>query len=76
MKAPPKQVLIGQQAMASATDEHLWMAKHVADFLNVSLSWVYMHADAGNIPSLRICGCLRFVPADVRAFALASRNAA
>jgi excisionase family DNA binding protein len=56
--------------MTSMPTESLWTWKQVADFLQVSRSWVYQKAEANVLPSLRICGTLRFDPAAVRAFAL------
>jgi len=52
--------------------EALWDAKDVAAFLKVSRSWVYLHADAKNdkLPSVRIGSLRRFIPAQVRAWAL------
>ena len=58
--------------MSSGTipDEPLWTAKDVAAYLKVSQSWVYSHAEDGSLPSVKICGLRRFVPAQVRAYAL------
>jgi len=52
-----------------ATPEPLWDAKDVAAFLKVSRSWVYLHAEAGTLPSVKVGGLRRFVPAHVRAWA-------
>jgi excisionase family DNA binding protein len=52
------------------TSEPLWTAKDVAAFLRVSPSWVYLHAEAGDLPSVRIGGLRRFVPDAIRAYAL------
>jgi hypothetical protein len=49
--------------------EPLWTAKDVADYLKASTSWVYLHADDGTLPSLRIAGLRRFIPEQIRAFA-------
>jgi excisionase family DNA binding protein len=48
--------------------EPLWDAKDVAAFLKVSRSWVYLHAEAGTLPSVRIGGLRRFLPEQIRAF--------
>lgn len=48
----------------------LWTAREVATFLKCSTSWVYLHSEAGTLPSVRICGLRRFVPAEVAAWAL------
>jgi excisionase family DNA binding protein len=50
--------------------EPLWDAQDVAAYLKVSRSWVYLHADDGTLPSVRIGGLRRFVPEQIRAFAL------
>jgi hypothetical protein len=47
----------------------LWTAEDVAAYLQASRSWVYQKAEAAVLPSLRVCGLLRFDPAVVRAFA-------
>ncbi len=49
--------------------DRLWTVADVARYLGVSKSWVYHHAEAGDLPSLRICGLLRFDPDAIRAFA-------
>ena len=49
--------------------EPLWTAKDVADYLRASRSWVYLHAEDGTLPSLRIGGLRRFIPEQIRAFA-------
>lgn len=51
-------------------NEGLWTAKETAAFLKVSVSWIYLHAAAGTLPSVRIVGLRRFIPAQVRAFAV------
>jgi excisionase family DNA binding protein len=40
----------------------LWDARDVASYLKASRSWVYHQAEAGQLPSLRIGGLLRFDP--------------
>lgn len=57
-------------------DEPLWTSRDVAAFLAVSRSWVYLHAEGGTLPSVRICGLRRFIPSEIRAWALAQREAA
>jgi excisionase family DNA binding protein len=54
---------------ASGRFEVLWTAEDVAAYLKASRSWVYQKAEAGVLPSLRVCGLLRFEPATVRQFA-------
>lgn len=53
--------------------ESLWDAQDVARFLKVSRSWVYQKAEAGELPSLRVGGLVRFEPATVRAWARGER---
>jgi hypothetical protein len=53
----------------STDDSTLWTARDVAAFLKASLSWVYLHADAGTLPSVKVVGLRRFIPAQVKAFA-------
>lgn len=55
-----------------ATDaprERLWTAADVAAFLQASRSWVYLHAEDGTLPCVKLHGLLRFDPARIRAFA-------
>lgn len=55
--------------MSSDGSETLWTAKEVAAFLKVSRTWVYFHAEAGTLPSLKFQGLRRFIPAQIKAFA-------
>jgi excisionase family DNA binding protein len=48
--------------------EGLWDARDVCKFLKTSRSWVYHQAEAGKLPSIKLGGLLRFVPADIRNF--------
>ena len=54
---------------AEEVQEALWGANDVARYLKASRSWVYHHAEAGDLPCLRVGGLLRFNPETVRAFA-------
>jgi hypothetical protein len=45
----------------------LWDARDVARFLGVHRNWVYLQAEAGTIPCVRIGGLLRFEPDTIRA---------
>jgi hypothetical protein len=47
----------------------LWDARDVARFLNASRNWVYLQAEIGKIPSIRIGGLLRFDPEKIKAIA-------
>src|SRR5205823_6674789 len=49
--------------------EPLWDARDVAAYLKASRSWVYMKAEAGQLPCIRIGGLLRFHRSAVEAFA-------
>jgi len=51
------------------TAESLWTARDVAEYLKASLSWVYLHADDGTLPSVKIGGLRRFIPEQIRAHA-------
>jgi excisionase family DNA binding protein len=50
--------------------ERLWTADDVAEFLGVSVSWVYQAARNAAIPCLKIGNSLRFVPQRVHAWTL------
>jgi excisionase family DNA binding protein len=53
--------------VAPEVPETLWDANDVARYLKASRSWVYMRAEAGQLPSVRIGGLLRFKPSAIRA---------
>jgi excisionase family DNA binding protein len=53
--------------------ESLWTVAEVAEYLRVSVSWVYLHAGASDLPCLRVGGLKRFHPAAVRAYARGER---
>lgn len=59
---------------ASGEEENLWTAIEAAAYLKVSPRWMLQGAGAGIVPHRRIPGrvrcCVRFVPAEIRAFAL------
>jgi excisionase family DNA binding protein len=40
----------------------LWKVADVAQFMNMSVSWVYKEAEAGRLPCIRIGASLRFRP--------------
>lgn len=53
-------------------DEGMWTAKEAAAYLKVSTRWVYEFAAKGLVPHRQIPGRqrgVRFVPAEIRAFA-------
>jgi excisionase family DNA binding protein len=49
-------------ALYHLQDSRLWDARDVASYLKASRSWVYHQAEAGQLPSMRIGGLLRFDP--------------
>ncbi len=55
--------------MTDLSAPRLWDANDVARYLRVSRSWVYHRVDAGQLPSLRVGGLVRFDPDVVQAFA-------
>ncbi|WP_235969504.1 helix-turn-helix domain-containing protein [Anaeromyxobacter diazotrophicus] len=58
-----------QSSQGDNENEPLWDARDVAGFLKVSRSWVYSHTEDGTLPSVRIGGLRRFIPAHIRSFA-------
>jgi predicted DNA-binding transcriptional regulator AlpA len=54
-------------------DEMLWTKEDVANFLQLSVSWVYHAAQKGILPCMRISRNLRFSPRAIRAFAASQR---
>lgn len=52
--------------LPQAPTENLWTWREVAAYLHVSKSWVYEKAAAGLLPSLKVCGALRFDPIEIR----------
>lgn len=42
------------------TTTRLWTAREAAEFLRMSLSWVYQAASRGELPSVRVGRALRF----------------
>ena len=55
-------------------NESLWTVNDVSSYLRVSRTWVYQHANAGELPSLKIAGVLRFEPEAIRAVARGETN--
>jgi len=50
-------------------DDGLWTVRDVADFLQVSTSWVYKATARGVLPAIYIGPLVRFAPERIRAFA-------
>lgn len=49
--------------------ESLWDVPQAAEYLHMSKSWVYRAVEKNVIPSKRLGGALRFVPAHLRQYA-------
>jgi excisionase family DNA binding protein len=49
--------------------ERLWTVRDVAAYLKASTSYVYKAAERGEVPCRRLGALLRFLPAEVRAWA-------
>ncbi|MHA7630817.1 helix-turn-helix domain-containing protein [Corallococcus sp. M7] len=50
------------------TNEGMWDVDDVKRFFKASRSWVYLQAQTGRLPCVKIGGLLRFEPAAIRAF--------
>jgi len=59
----------GQAEAPLPPDEDLWDVARVARFLGFSRDTVYRLVEKGQIPFRRICARLRFLPAEIRAWA-------
>jgi predicted DNA-binding transcriptional regulator AlpA len=56
--------------MVALPDDRLWTVHQAAAFLGRSSSWVYKAAERGELPRAKgMAWGLRFVPADLRAYA-------
>lgn len=60
---------IAELVVSRTSADRLWRVGDVADYLQVSTSWVYKQAEAGLLPTRRFGAALRFDPADVRSYA-------
>lgn len=49
-------------------DDCLWDVRSVAEYLNVSASWVYHAVGAGLLPHMKVGALVRFDPGEVRAW--------
>ena len=56
--------------------DRLWTVRDVAAFLRASPSWVYAQKAAGLIPCRKIGGLVRFVPEEIRGYALGQSKSA
>lgn len=54
--------------------ESLMDVDDVAAYLKLSRSWVYQHSASGRLPSRKIGGSLRFIPSEIREWALANQS--
>jgi hypothetical protein len=55
-------------------DEDLWDVKRTAQFLGLSIDGVYRAAERGDIPSVRVLNRRKFVPTELRSWALTRRD--
>jgi excisionase family DNA binding protein len=55
-------------------DEDLWDVARAAQYLGLSRHWVYKAVASGTIPYRKIGAAVRFVPAEIKAWALGERN--
>lgn len=60
---------MSKPTLVTVPDEPLWDSKDVMTYLKVSRAWVYLHAEGGSLPSVRIGGLRRFIPEQIRAYA-------
>ena len=51
-------------------DDRLWKVGNVAEYLQVSTSWVYKMSCEGLLPTRRVGTNLRFLPEEIRAWAV------
>jgi len=63
----------GPEPPRRAGTDTLWTVVEVAEFLQVSRSWVYRAAEGNLLPHMRIGALLRFSPAEIREYAKQSR---
>jgi len=59
----------GEAVANGATAENLWTVKDCAEYLSMSISWVYKQVEAGAIPHAKFGHALRFHPQRVREYA-------
>ena len=52
----------------------LWKVDEVAKALGMSRTWVYEHAESGELPCLHLGGALRFDPEAIRSYAFGKRQ--
>ncbi len=64
----------GPQRSAPSEFWRLWKVDEVAKALGMSRTWVYEHAESGELPSLRLGGALRFDPEAIRLYAFNQRR--
>jgi excisionase family DNA binding protein len=65
----------GRIQNSHTSPETLWSVQDAADFTGMSESWIYRKAAAGHIPRLYIGSRLRFVPEELKEWALSQRGA-
>ena len=69
----PRQVAELLHAELHRLTRGLWSAQDVAHFLGVHRNWVYLQAEAGSLPCVRIGGLVRFDPEIIRAIGRGER---
>ncbi len=64
------------QETPDVDEDRLWKVADVARFLCFSRAWVYAAVGAERIPYVEVGGHPRFVPSEIKAWALAKRRGA
>ena len=59
-----------QMARSGPDDEDLWDVARTAQYLGLSRHWVYKAVATGTIPYRKIGAAVRFVPSEIKAWAL------
>lgn len=65
-----------QSQQPNDVDDRLWKVADVARFLSFLRAWVYAAVGAERIPYVEVGGHPRFVPSEIKAWALAQRRGA
>jgi hypothetical protein len=64
----------GAREAPPSADEDLWDVKRAAQFLGLSVDGVYRAAERGDLPSVRILNRRKFIPSELRAWAVGQRG--
>jgi predicted DNA-binding transcriptional regulator AlpA len=54
----------------TGSDDELWDIRRACAFLGMSKYWMYRAVAAGKVPHRKIGSAIRFIPAELRAWAL------